>query len=120
MPDLIGYWLTGVAGRRADERLDDGLFDVAPAGLGTGADGGARASRRRCFPTLRQPGRRPRARCADDVATETGLSARRCVTLVGSHDTASAVVAVPAAERPFAYIACGTWSLVGLELEPRS
>jgi rhamnulokinase len=40
------------------------------------------------------------------------------VTAVASHDTASAVVAVPAAagER-FAYISTGTWSLAGLELE---
>jgi len=36
---------------------------------------------------------------------------------VGSHDTASAVVAVPAAGRPSAYISSGTWSLVGLELD---
>ena len=39
------------------------------------------------------------------------------MTLVGSHDTASAVVGVPAGDVPFAYIACGTWSLVGVELE---
>ncbi|PZU35523.1 MAG: rhamnulokinase, partial [Actinomyces sp.] len=39
------------------------------------------------------------------------------VVAVGSHDTASAVVAVPAAEPDFAYISCGTWSLVGLELD---
>ncbi len=36
---------------------------------------------------------------------------------VGSHDTASAVVAVPARGRDFAYISCGTWSLVGVELD---
>ena len=36
---------------------------------------------------------------------------------VGSHDTASAVVAVPAVGDDFAYISCGTWSLVGLELD---
>ena len=35
---------------------------------------------------------------------------------VGSHDTASAVVAVPASGPRFAYISSGTWSLVGLEL----
>jgi rhamnulokinase len=35
---------------------------------------------------------------------------------VGSHDTASAVVGVPAKGERFAYISCGTWSLVGLEL----
>jgi rhamnulokinase len=36
---------------------------------------------------------------------------------VASHDTASAVVAVPASNANFAYISCGTWSLVGVELE---
>ena len=39
------------------------------------------------------------------------------VTAVGSHDTASAVVGVPAQGAGFAYISCGTWSLVGLELD---
>ncbi|MEV5831284.1 rhamnulokinase family protein [Spirillospora sp. NPDC052242] len=38
------------------------------------------------------------------------------VTAVGSHDTASAVAAVPASGR-FGYISCGTWSLVGVELD---
>jgi rhamnulokinase len=35
---------------------------------------------------------------------------------VGSHDTASAVAAVPARDAAFAYISSGTWSLVGMEL----
>ena len=39
------------------------------------------------------------------------------VTTVGSHDTASAVAAVPAADERFAYICTGTWSLAGLELD---
>ena len=39
------------------------------------------------------------------------------VIAVGSHDTASAVVAVPADRPDFAYVSCGTWSLVGLELD---
>jgi len=39
------------------------------------------------------------------------------VIAVGSHDTASAVVGVPAANERFAYISCGTWSLVGVELD---
>ena len=38
------------------------------------------------------------------------------MTTVASHDTASAVVGVPATTPRFAYIASGTWSLVGLEL----
>ncbi len=39
------------------------------------------------------------------------------VTLVGSHDTASAVVAVPATDDDVAYVSSGTWSLVGVELD---
>jgi rhamnulokinase len=35
---------------------------------------------------------------------------------VGSHDTASAVAAVPAEGPHFAYISSGTWSLAGMEL----
>ncbi|MFX6225993.1 rhamnulokinase, partial [Acinetobacter baumannii] len=38
------------------------------------------------------------------------------VVAVGSHDTASAIVAVPLSTPNAAYISCGTWGLVGLEL----
>jgi rhamnulokinase len=39
------------------------------------------------------------------------------VTAVGSHDTASAVVGVPIQTDDAAYISCGTWGLVGVELD---
>jgi rhamnulokinase len=56
-----------------------------------------------------------------DVAADTGLTAAR-VVLPGSHDTASAVAAVPAVEpastRPgWCYVSLGTWALVGAELD---
>lgn len=38
------------------------------------------------------------------------------VIAVGEHDTASAVVAVPAEQKDFAYLSCGTWSLLGTEV----
>lgn len=38
------------------------------------------------------------------------------VVAVGSHDTASAVVAVPMQADSAAYIPCGTWGLVGVEV----
>ncbi|MGD9891448.1 MAG: FGGY-family carbohydrate kinase, partial [Dehalococcoidia bacterium] len=50
-----------------------------------------------------------------DLCVRLGLRPSTVVTTVGSHDTASAVVAVPAAGRRFAYVSSGTWSLVGLE-----
>ena len=53
------------------------------------------------------------------LAAETGLSAAN-VVLPGTHDTASAVMAVPAASQPGArpdwcYISLGTWALMGVE-----
>lgn len=48
---------------------------------------------------------------------QTGLRPGTLVTAVGSHDTASAVVAVPATTSRFAYVSSGTWSLAGLELD---
>lgn len=39
------------------------------------------------------------------------------VVAVGSHDTASAVAAVPAQNKNFAYLSSGTWSLMGIETE---
>ena len=56
-----------------------------------------------------------------EVAAETGLGAAR-VIVPGTHDTASAVVAVPAADPPssrpdWCYVSLGTWALVGTELD---
>ncbi|MBN9388180.1 MAG: rhamnulokinase [Chloroflexi bacterium] len=50
-----------------------------------------------------------------EISRETGIAVLPVVA-VGEHDTASAVAAVPAEETPFAYISCGTWSLIGTEI----
>jgi rhamnulokinase len=49
------------------------------------------------------------------VSEETGV-AELPVIAVAEHDTASAVVAVPAEQQDFAYLSSGTWSLVGTEI----
>ena len=71
---------------------------------------------RNIFPPLVKPGT-VLGTLLPAVAAETGLSAQTPVTAVGSHDTASAVVAVPMTTSQAAWISCGTWGLVGLELE---
>ena len=35
---------------------------------------------------------------------------------VGTHNTASAVAAIPVEQQPFAYVSSGTWSLMGTEV----
>ena len=52
---------------------------------------------------------------SDDVKAEIGYDCQ--VVMVTSHDTASAVLAVPSKTADFAYISSGTWSLLGVELE---
>jgi rhamnulokinase len=114
IPDLLGYWLTGRIGAEATNASTTQLYDVrarrwsdelavrvgVPAGL---------------LPSLREPGDVV-GQLLPAVAEETGLSPETPVIAVGSHDTASSVVAVPAGDERFAYISSGTWSLVGLEL----
>lgn len=51
-----------------------------------------------------------------NIAKETGLGEVPVVAVAG-HDTASAVVAIPAENEHFAYLSSGTWSLMGIETE---
>jgi rhamnulokinase len=114
VPDLLAYWLTGVEGTEITNASTTQLLDVRARTwavdlvrrLGIAPD---------LLAPLREPGR-PAGELRSAVLAETGLTGPVPVIAVGSHDTASAVVAVPAADDRFAYISCGTWSLVGVEL----
>ena len=53
---------------------------------------------------------------SDVIAGETGAGKIPVVAVAG-HDTASAVLAVPAENPNFAYLSSGTWSLMGVETE---
>jgi rhamnulokinase len=113
IPDLIGYWLTG---SRVAERTNasttgllgvDGRWDHAlmgTLGLPTGL-----------LPELVEPGT-DLGPVLPEVAERMGLPRRAHLGTVASHDTASAVVAVPMAAESAVYISCGTWALVGVEL----
>jgi rhamnulokinase len=50
----------------------------------------------------------------EEIQKITGLGAVPVVAVAG-HDTASAVAAVPAESKNFAYLSSGTWSLIGIE-----
>jgi rhamnulokinase len=115
VPDLLSYWLTGVAGTELTNASTTGLLDPrtrqwsTEIGAALGIDLGV-------FAPLRSPGDEA-GEVVSGVRAETGLADPVPVYAVGSHDTASAVVGVPAADERFAYISSGTWSLVGVELD---
>ncbi len=113
VPDLIAYWLTGRARAELTNASTTGLLnartrrwdDELAARLGVP---------RSLLPELIAPGERVGA-LLPHVAAALGGTVP--VTAVGSHDTASAVVAVPMRADAAAYISCGTWGLVGVEVE---
>ena len=113
MPDVINYWLTGAKAIEHTNATTTQLYDPR-AGDWAGDLMGKLDVPRRLFGDVVAPGTEL-GTLLPEVGKEAGLE-RLPVTAVASHDTASAVVAVPAGGEDFAYISSGTWSLVGLEL----
>lgn len=115
IPDLITFWLTGTKVAERTNASTTGLLNVHTR---TWDDPPiARLSlRRSLFPEVVDPGTAV-GHLLPAVSAEVGATPSLQVVTVGSHDTASAVVAVPMTSEGAAYISCGTWSLVGVELE---
>jgi rhamnulokinase len=111
IPDLINYWLTGEKACEYTNATTTQLLDLKTGGwspdllnkldLPSGLFSPVVSPGTELGPVLPQ------------VAEEIGAGPP--IFAVASHDTASAVVAVPADGRDFAYISSGTWSLVGVE-----
>lgn len=115
VPDLITYWLSGQAVAERTNASTTGLLTAEGSwNYGLIARLGLRRS---LFAPLVDAGT-----TVGSLLPALGLpfaGAGPAVTAVGSHDTASAVVAVPMDAARAAYISCGTWGLVGVELEQR-
>ena len=114
MPDLLAYFLTGKKGTEYTVASTSELINpytrewdiplMEKLGLPTGFLG-----------EVKLPGT-VRGTLLKDIAKECGVD-EIPVIAIGGHDTASAVAAVPAREKDFAYISSGTWSLLGAEIE---
>jgi rhamnulokinase len=113
IPDLFNYWLSGViASEYTDASTTQFLdpwtkrwaFDLLDEiGFPTNI-----------FPNIIEPGTKL-GKLDQELVEELGISKNIEVIAPATHDTASAVVATPIDENS-AYISCGTWSLVGVEL----
>lgn len=115
IPDLLTYWLTGSIGAEVTNASTTGLFHAAERTWSPTITAAAGINPA-ILPPLRAPGDRSGPLLPGPLE-HTDLAPGTQVTVVASHDTASAVAAVPADRPGFAYISCGTWSLAGLELD---
>lgn len=113
IPDLLNYFLTGnqaneytilSTGALLDAKSRDYAWELLDR-LGIP---------RRLFGKVTAPGT-DMGTLLPQVQSETGKTDAHVLT-VASHDTASAVIAVPTEEKDFLYISSGTWSLMGTEL----
>ncbi|MCR1843314.1 rhamnulokinase [Murimonas intestini] len=114
MPELFGYFLTGKmyneytfasTGQLLDAKKRDWDYDIIErCGI-----------KKEFFGELTKPGT-VIGDLLPEVVEETGLSGVKVIA-VGSHDTASAVAATPFADKNAAFLSCGTWSLLGMELD---
>jgi len=115
IPDLIGYWLSGVAVAEQTNASTTGLLDARTGHWSADLLAAVDLPDDLLAPVV-APGRMV-GELSPAVRVDTGLGGSVRLSTVGSHDTASAVVGVPAENPNFAYISCGTWGLVGVEIE---
>ncbi len=112
IPDALIYLLTGEMVCEYTVASTSQMLNPCTGDLDEGILDALHMSRD-CFGRLVQPGEQVGV-ISEQVQQATGLGPVPVVA-VASHDTASAVAAVPAQDSNYAYLSCGTWSLLGIE-----
>lgn len=113
MPDLIHYFLTGEQACEFTNATSTQLVDARTRNWSDSLLEDFEIPQH-LFPEIRQPGT-ILGRIAGPAREGIGPALR--VISVATHDTGSAVVGVPSpGGEPFAYLSCGTWSLLGTEI----
>ncbi len=113
LPNLFYYWLGAGPCAEFTEASTSQCLDLRTRAW---ADGllGRFGIRRDLFPILVEPGTEI-GTLRGDLAADAGLAGKTRIVAVGSHDTASAVGAIPGLDEGSAFISSGTWSVIGLE-----
>ncbi len=112
MPDLFHYWFTGVKSCEFTDASTTQFYDPRKKDWARGLLSKLGLPTEILLDVI-QPGTTVGAVRAD-VAQECGV-AGMSVVAPASHDTGSAVAAVPGEGDNWAYLSSGTWSLVGVE-----
>ncbi len=114
MPDLFAYFLTGECRNEYTEATTSQLIDQKSKGWNLKIIESLGLPKRIFCPIIR-PGE-VYGGLKDELAVEFRCE-RVPVIACPSHDTASAVLAVPSEQEHFVFISCGTWALFGTELK---
>jgi rhamnulokinase len=114
MPDLFRYYLSGVRSTEYTIASTTGLLEPTTRtwDMSLIQKLGIPAS---LFTDIVMPGT-IEGLLRKEIASELQIDAFPVVA-TASHDTASAVVSIPSLAGDYAFISCGTWSLMGVELD---
>jgi rhamnulokinase len=113
MPNLFNYWLSGERLAEYTHATTTQCVDVHARRWAVGLLDRFEIPSR-IFPPIVDAGSTI-GPLTPEVAAEVGVGVPVPVIAVGSHDTASAVAAIPGLAADSAYISSGTWSLMGVE-----
>ena len=114
IPDLLGYFLTGECATEYTIASTGAILNAATRDYAWNVMEKLGIPER-LFTNIVDPGCRL-GKLLPEVQGDVGKTDLDVVK-VASHDTASAVLAVPAKNEDFIYISSGTWSLMGTELQ---
>lgn len=115
MPDYLNYFLSGIKKAEfsiasttslADPNTRDWSWELIDTF----------GFPKNIFPQMVEPGTKL-GTIAPWLASKTGIDANTPIIASAGHDTASAVVSVPASKGSWAFLSSGTWSLMGVELK---
>ena len=115
IPDILNYYLTGNMFNEPSELSTTQLMDAKTKGISLQACSILNVPNK-LIGRISEHGTSIGG-LSKDIREELGINYEVPVISVPSHDTASAVLAVPARKEQFAFISSGTWSLIGTELE---
>lgn len=112
IPDALAYMLTGNAVTEYTVASTSQMLNPYAGDLDEKILGALGVPRGK-FGTMVHPG------CVIGTLTEQVRQATGAgpvpVIAVAGHDTASAVIGIPSPDKDYAYLSCGTWSLLGIE-----
>lgn len=114
IPDILNYMMTGKQINEPSEFSTTQLLDVREKAVSGQVCYSSKLSDT-LFCSLGKHGEII-GYVTEDIRAELGIDYDIPVVCVPSHDTAAAVLAVPAREEGFVFISSGTWALVGTEL----
>ncbi|MGL6220503.1 MAG: rhamnulokinase, partial [Lacrimispora sphenoides] len=114
MPDLFRYFLSGEKNSECSIASTTQLFDMREKQWSWEVIGRLNLPERLFTPLV--PWGAVTGKVSSSICEELGILPANVIAVAG-HDTQSAMAAIPTQEKDYIFLSCGTWSILGTELD---